>query len=513
MAEIFTNNGTSTLNGTITSGATTLVVTSASTFPASGTFSCICESELMTVTGVSGTTFTVTRGEGGTSAAGHASGAVITHILTARVLGFFAQLTAATTGNLTITDGKTAAFNNTLTFTGTDASTVACGAGGTVAYTGNTLAVFAATTSAQLRGVLSDETGTGLAVFATSPTFTTGITINSSVLTGTSSASTVAVTNDNQTGSGAIVLQNSPALTTPALGTPASGTLTNCTIPASAITGTTLASGVTGSSLTSVGTLTSLVVGGNGNSAIFGDGTSGDVAIVVQGKIVSNNDVKFAAGIYVTNANAWSGAVTGATPYALRSSNFDRVVIGASGGMVIGSPTGGNKGDGTLNATAVYDDDVLLTCYVMEAEKTGKIDYDLWDSRVVNRIEPIIEQQPVETDTTREVHEVDLDGTPVVRIEKMKTVHMQPVKVGEREIIRQHTGARSFDLRRLDPQWYASTFYETGILPGLPTPEEWAVKPPSVGELISRLWELSELHTVHVGKLLARISDLEKKFE
>ena len=55
-------------------------------------------------------------------------------------------------------------------------------------YTSNNLSVMAATTSTQLRGVLSDETGTGSAVFATSPT-----------------------------------------LVTPALGTPASGVLTNCT--------------------------------------------------------------------------------------------------------------------------------------------------------------------------------------------------------------------------------------------------------------------------------------------
>lgn len=40
-----------------------------------------------------------------------------------------------------------------------------------------------------------------------------------------------------------------------ALGTPSSGTLTNCTIPASAITGTTLASNVVTSSLTAVGTI------------------------------------------------------------------------------------------------------------------------------------------------------------------------------------------------------------------------------------------------------------------
>lgn len=48
---------------------------------------------------------------------------------------------------------------------------------GTVALTANNLSVFAATTSAQLAGVLSDETGTGVAVFATAPTFTTSITV------------------------------------------------------------------------------------------------------------------------------------------------------------------------------------------------------------------------------------------------------------------------------------------------------------------------------------------------
>lgn len=57
-------------------------------------------------------------------------------------------------------------------------------------YTTNNLSVMAATTSAQLAGVISDETGSGALVFATSPT-----------------------------------------LVTPALGTPASGDLANCTFP------------------------------------------------------------------------------------------------------------------------------------------------------------------------------------------------------------------------------------------------------------------------------------------
>ena len=83
-------------------------------------------------------------------------------------------ITAPATGStLTIADGKTLTASNTLTLTGTDGSSVAFGAGGTVAYTANKLSVFAATTSAELAGVISDETGSGALVFATSPTLVT----------------------------------------------------------------------------------------------------------------------------------------------------------------------------------------------------------------------------------------------------------------------------------------------------------------------------------------------------
>jgi hypothetical protein len=81
----------------------------------------------------------------------------------------------SSTGTLTIANGKTLTASNTLTFTGTDSSSVAFGAGGTVAYTANKLSVFAATTSSELAGVISDETGTGVLVFGTAPTFTTSI--------------------------------------------------------------------------------------------------------------------------------------------------------------------------------------------------------------------------------------------------------------------------------------------------------------------------------------------------
>ena len=102
-------------------------------------------------------------------------------------------LTPPTTGStLTIADGKILTASNTITLAGTDGATLTIDAGGTVAYTGGTLAQFAATSSAQLLALLSNKTGTGVVVFNNAPTFVApvlgactgttfnGVTINSS---------------------------------------------------------------------------------------------------------------------------------------------------------------------------------------------------------------------------------------------------------------------------------------------------------------------------------------------
>lgn len=54
-------------------------------------------------------------------------------------------------------------------------------------------------------------------------------------------------------------------------------------------------------------------------------------------------------------------------------------------GVTVGAPTGGAKGLGTLNAQAVYDDNVLLTCYVLDQALDGAIDIPKWDAKVPAR--------------------------------------------------------------------------------------------------------------------------------
>lgn len=115
-------------------------------------------------------------------------------------------ITSVATGStLSIADTKTVTINNTLTLSGTDSSTITFGAGGTVAYTSNKLSAFAATSSAELLGIISDETGTGLLVFNNAPTFVGTVTIP------TLNATTINSTNSIQL-NGTTIVDNSRVL-------------------------------------------------------------------------------------------------------------------------------------------------------------------------------------------------------------------------------------------------------------------------------------------------------------
>ena len=76
---------------------------------------------------------------------------------------------------ITVAGNFTTTGANTLTLNTTGATSVTLPTTGTLARTESPLSQFASTTSLQLAGVISDETGSGALVFGTSPTFTTGI--------------------------------------------------------------------------------------------------------------------------------------------------------------------------------------------------------------------------------------------------------------------------------------------------------------------------------------------------
>jgi hypothetical protein len=87
MTEQFTNDASTTLNGAIGSADATLTVNSATGFPATGNFRVRIDNEILLVTSVAGTLWSVTRAveavAGVQAAAAHANGVVVTHVLTA----------------------------------------------------------------------------------------------------------------------------------------------------------------------------------------------------------------------------------------------------------------------------------------------------------------------------------------------------------------------------------------------------------------------------------------------
>lgn len=244
-----------------------------------------------------------------------------------------------TTGILTIANGKTATINNTLTFQGTDSSTINFGGGGTVAYTANKLSVFAATTSAELAGVINDETGSGNLVFNTSPTFKNSVTFGSST-----------ATNDT-----IIIAPNASA------GTSYAGTITPAELTA-ARTWTMPDAGGTVALTTSTVTAATNLAGGTGGSlpyqsaanttTFLGIGTSGYIlastgtapAWIAPDKLIVGASSAAVANATATNGNVYINLIGNTN--TVRSYNK----ISGTGATTVTSDSSGNITINSLNS-------------------------------------------------------------------------------------------------------------------------------------------------------------------
>lgn len=300
-------------------------------------------------------------------------------VATATSINKLAITAPATGSTLTIADGKTATINNTLTFTGTDASSVAFGAGGTVAYTSNKLSAFAATTSAELLGVISDETGSGSLVFATSPTIATptvtgtatfsndvtitgNLTVNGTTVTINSTTvsvddknlelGAVAVANNSTADGGGITLRAGTDVDKTILWDLANTNWTsseNFNVATgktykinntNVLSATALGTGVVSSSLTSVGTLT----GGTWNATTIGTayGGTGLTTFTSGGAVYATSTSALTTGTLPATAGGTgqSSYAVGDLLYASTTSALSKLADVATGNALISGGVG-----------------------------------------------------------------------------------------------------------------------------------------------------------------------------
>lgn len=247
------------------------------------------------------------------------------------------------TGSQTLTNKTLTSPTLTTPALGTPASGVLTNATGLpistgVSGLGTNIATFLATpSSANLISAVTDETGSGSLVFATSPTFVTPIlgTPTSGTLTNatglpltTGVTGTLPVANGGtgvtgSTGTGSVVLSTSPTLVTPLLGTPTSGVLTNAT-------GLPISTGVSGLG-TGVATFLATPSSANLASAITDETGSGALVFGTSPSLTTPTIITSATVPTVIGGTAVSSALTLQSTSGVGSSDSIVLNVGNNG--------------------------------------------------------------------------------------------------------------------------------------------------------------------------------------
>lgn len=164
-----------------------------------------------------------------------------------------------------------------------------------------------------------------------------------------------------------------------------------------------------------------------------------------------------------------------------------RMSIYTDGGVTFGAPTGGSKGDGTLNAKAVYDDNTLLTCYVFDQALDGAASLQKWDGKVPDRLIP---------------PRVDLASGAVIEAERTEPRAHGPLRKFASRIGTPH------DPLTLDG--YARHWKEKRHLTSMPNEAAFdPAKNLSTGEWVQRLVETVEIQAVLIDQLNQRLKAVE----
>lgn len=185
-----------------------------------------------------------------------------------------------------------------------------------------------------------------------------------------------------------------------------------------------------------------------------------------------------------------------------------RIIINPSGGMVCGGATGGDKGTGTINAKAVYDDNVLLTDHVFDTYFDGRVTMPAIEERDV-----VVEKGRVVTETvkSRKGKVVKVDRL-VVEEETVKRKFFAgtDVEASDAEIARQEKLKRDGYAIPTLPEC-CEHMRAKRHLPRVKSREEWMqTGKPSTGELLTQIWEQLEHAHLYIMELHERLDAVEK---